>query len=80
MLGHGANHSTDGSIPGLDEIAAYLADAFDSPPEHRDLARVSEYVALMKGVGPLYDELHDLLDRDFEPGPVHRALARGRRG
>ena len=29
----------------------------------------------MKGVGPLYDELHDLLDRDYDPGPVQRALA-----
>ncbi len=77
VLGTNANCSTaDGRpIPGLDEIAAYLAEAFGSPAEHRDLARVSEYVALMKGVGPLYDELHDLLDRDFDPGPVHRMLA-----
>ena len=77
VVGAGANQAPDGqrSIPGLDEIAAYLADAFGSPPEHRDLARVSEYVELMRGVGPLYDELHDLLNRDFEPGPVHRALA-----
>lgn len=81
VLGAGANRPADGgrTIPGLDDIAAYLAEAFDSPPEHRDLARVSEYVALMKGVGPLYDELHDLLDRDFEPGPVHRALAESAR-
>jgi hypothetical protein len=77
VVGAEANHAVNGqrSIPGLDEIAAYLADAFGSPPEHRDLARVSEYVELMRGVGPLYDELHDLLNRDFEPGPVHRALA-----
>jgi DNA-binding SARP family transcriptional activator len=77
VVGAEANHVVNGqrSIPGLDEIAAYLADAFGSPPEHRDLARVSEYVELMRGVGPLYDELHDLLNRDFEPGPVHHALA-----
>jgi DNA-binding SARP family transcriptional activator len=77
VLGAAANRSPDGGrgIPGLDEIAAYLAEAFGSPAEHRDLARVSEYVALMKGVGPLYDELHDLLDRDFDPGPAHRAVA-----
>ena len=37
------NQAPDGqrAIPGLDEIAAYLADAFGSPPEHRSLARVS---------------------------------------
>ena len=77
VVGAEANRCSNGqrAIPGLDEIAAYLADAFGSPPEHRDLARVSEYVELMRGVGPLYDELHDLLNRDFEPGPVHRALA-----
>ena len=77
VVGAEANRCGNGqrSIPGLDDIAAYLADAFGSPPEHRDLARVSEYVELMRGVGPLYDELHDLLNRDFEPGPVHRALA-----
>src|SRR5439155_11955738 len=62
VLGARANVSGgDGrGVPGLDEIAAYLAEFFDCPPDQeRDLARVSEYVALMKGVGPLYDELHD---------------------
>ena len=73
VLGTAVNR--DGAIPGLDEIAGYLADSFDYPPANRDLARVSEYVALMKGVGPLHDELHDLLDRDYDAGPVHRALA-----
>ena len=36
--------------------------AFDCPPDRaHDLAQVSQYVALTKGVGPLYDELHDVL-------------------
>jgi DNA-binding SARP family transcriptional activator len=73
VLGTGTH--ADGAVPGLDEIAAYLADFFDYPPTSRELARVSEYVALMKGVGPLYDELHDLLDRDYDAGPVHCSLA-----
>ena len=73
MLGTGAHY--EGVIPGLDEIAAYLADRFEYSPAGHELARVSEYVALMKGVGPLYDELHDLLDRDYDPGSVHRSLA-----
>jgi DNA-binding SARP family transcriptional activator len=63
-------------LPGPDEVAGYLADCFGYPPEQaRDLARVSQYVALMKGVGPLYDELHALFDRDYEPGPAYHALA-----
>ena len=52
--------------------------SFDCPPEHaRDLARVAEYVALTHGVGPLYDELHALFDRDCEPGPLHRGARAG---
>jgi DNA-binding SARP family transcriptional activator/class 3 adenylate cyclase len=62
--------------PGESDVAAYLARFFDCPPEYGSaLALVSEYVALTKGVGPLYDELHALLDHDYEPGPVHRLLA-----
>jgi DNA-binding SARP family transcriptional activator len=63
-------------LPGPDEVAGYLADCFGYPPDQaRDLARVSQYVALMKGVGPLYDELHALFDQDYEPGPAYEALA-----
>jgi DNA-binding SARP family transcriptional activator len=66
----------DGALPGVEEVAAHLAERFDCPTEHcRDLARVAEWVALVHGVGPLYDELHDLFDRDYEPGPAQRLLA-----
>jgi len=78
VLGAGVNLDGDGGdgLPALAEVASYLAECFDYPPEHeRDLARISEYVALTKGVGPLYDELHMLYDRDYEPGPAHRLLA-----
>jgi DNA-binding SARP family transcriptional activator len=75
VLGAGVNEA-GGGVPARAEIAAHLAKRFDCPAEHaRDLAHVAEYVALMKGVGPLYDELHTLFDRDCEPGPVHRLLA-----
>jgi hypothetical protein len=58
------------------DIAAHLARFFEYPPgAHSDLTRVSQYVALMKGVGPLYDELHDLLAADYGPGAVHRFVA-----
>lgn len=79
VLGAGVNrqHGAEGRpLPGLPQVAAYLAQRFGCPPEHeRDLARVSEYVALTKGIGPLYDELHALFDHDYEPGPAHRLLA-----
>ena len=58
-------------------VAARLADAFDCPEEHRgDLTRVSQYVAVTQGVGPLYDQLHDLFAEPADPGPIERFLAR----
>ena len=66
----------DGGLPGAEEVAEQLARRFDCPAEHcRDLARVAEWAALVHGVGPLYDELHDLFDRDYEPGAAQRLLA-----
>jgi hypothetical protein len=59
-----------------DDIAARLAQLFACPTEHeRELPRISQYVAVTQGIGPLYDELHDLLAAGSEPGPVHRVLA-----
>ena len=64
-------------------IASRLADAFDCPEEHRgDLTRVSQYVAVTQGVGPLYDQLHELFAEHNEPGPgraLSRRPTRGRR-
>lgn len=79
ILGVGANQpdvpAGDG-LPGPAEVAEQLARSFDCPPEHaRDLAHVAEYIAMTRGVGPLYDSLHALFDRDCAPGLVHRALA-----
>ena len=77
VLGGGANLEEDNSVPALRDVAAHLAQSFDCPPEHdRELARVAQYIALMKGIGPLYDELHALFEVDYAPGSVHRALAR----
>ena len=57
-------------------LAGRLAEAFDLPEEHRgDLTRVSQYVAVTQGVGPLYDQLHDLFAEGDDPGPVERFLA-----
>ena len=67
------NGSSGGPAPAGTDIAAHLARFFEYPPSHgRDLTRVSQYVSLMKGLGPLYDELYQLLAADFGPGSVHR--------
>jgi hypothetical protein len=58
------------------ELAGRLAKAFSYPDrDATELPRVSQYVAVMRGEGPLHDELHDLLDDDYEPGPVHKLIA-----
>ena len=66
-------------VLGLDsasDLAKHLARAFDVPDDRPvDLARVSQYVATMKGSGPLYDELHSRFEAAVEPGPLHRFLA-----
>jgi hypothetical protein len=36
---------------------------------------VAQYVAVMKGSGPLYDELHALLDAEASPTPIHHFFA-----
>jgi DNA-binding SARP family transcriptional activator len=40
-----------------------------------DLTHISQYVEVMNGSGPLYDELHSLLVATGSPGPVQRFLA-----
>ena len=59
-----------------ESLAGRLAEAFNCPEEHRgDLTRVSQFVAVTQGIGPLYDQLHDLFVEGDEPGPVERFLA-----
>jgi DNA-binding SARP family transcriptional activator len=59
------------------ELTAQLAQRFG----YRDddvrvtLPRVAQYVAVMKGSGPLYDGLHDLLEANLAPTPLHRFFA-----
>jgi DNA-binding SARP family transcriptional activator len=57
------------------EIATRLAQRFDYSDDGFSLPRVAQYVAVMKGSGPLYDELHALLDADAAPTPIHRFFA-----
>jgi DNA-binding SARP family transcriptional activator len=80
VLGPGVNMADPSgngdSIPVRDELASQLAKAFGCPPEYAgELTKVAQYVAVTRGVGPLYDELHALLDHEHAPGAVHRFLA-----
>ncbi len=48
------------------------------PADLVELPRVSQYVAVTHGDGPLWDELHDVLDADYAPGfgaRAHRGAA-----
>jgi DNA-binding SARP family transcriptional activator len=57
------------------ELATELGRRFRYPDDDGGLPRIAQYVAVMNGPGPLYDELHDLLDRDLPPTSVHRFFA-----
>ena len=59
-----------------ESLAAHLAERFHYPrSEPPELPRVSQYVATMRGYGPLYDELREAVGNDSGPGAVHRFFA-----
>lgn len=63
-------------LPSSAELAEHLAQCFNYPVgEPRDLVRVSQYIAVKQGIGPLYDELRKVLKREFPPTPLHSFLA-----
>ena len=62
------------------ELAQHLAREFKYPKDGKDgkeidLARVAQWIALSKGTGPLYDELHKLFDQNYPTTDLHRFLA-----
>jgi DNA-binding SARP family transcriptional activator len=59
----------------IGDLTARLAQRFDYVENGYGLPRVAQFVAVMKGSGPLYDELHSLLDADATPTPIHRFFA-----
>lgn len=56
-------------------LAEELAHRFEYPDDTHELTRVAQFVALTKGAGPLYDELHALLQTAAAPTAVHRLFA-----
>jgi hypothetical protein len=66
-------------LPSGTELAHYLAREFNYRParenDDADLLRVSQWVTVALGSGPLASELHDIFDRDYRPTRVHEVLA-----
>jgi hypothetical protein len=63
-------------LPSGTELARYLAGAFDYPyVEREDLVRISQFISIMDGPGPLMDMLHDCFDADYPPTALHSFLA-----
>jgi Protein kinase domain/SIR2-like domain len=77
VLGHGTSGAArQAAAPGDAELASHLAGRFAYPRDSvLELPRVSQYVSVTHGDGPLWDELHDILDADWPVAPVHRLLA-----
>jgi DNA-binding SARP family transcriptional activator len=58
------------------DLAARLAKRFDYVDNGSSLPRIAQYVAVMRGSGPLYDELHALLEPDAaRPTAIHHFFA-----
>jgi hypothetical protein len=62
------------SLPNGTELARQLAPA-DWPADRLDLLRVSQYVDLTDGSGPLYQRLRRVFNRDYPSTPLHDLLA-----
>lgn len=87
FLGEGANlcgrpaqkkwqYGQPDTLPSNAELAEHLARNFEYPANAPlDLLRVSQYVSMVRGSGPLYEELHTLFDTDYRPTPLHHYFA-----
>ena len=62
--------------PDAEAIAAYLAERFGIKQARLDLPEIAQYVYVTMGRPDLYRALGQILTADYEPGPVHRFLAR----
>jgi hypothetical protein len=63
-------------LPSGWELTEHLANTFPYPAsEKQDLDRVSQYITITSGSGPLYDELHTIFDADYPLTPLHQFFA-----
>jgi hypothetical protein len=71
----GAKYELGKYLPDASELADYLARQFRFRGEGKtDLSRVSQYVTVMRGLGPLYRRLHSVFAADYPPTPLHQFL------
>ena len=63
------------ALPDAVELAAILAERFGIKHTRLDLAEIAQYVYVTRGRPDLYRALRQILTA-YEPGPVHRFLAR----
>src|SRR4051794_23155604 len=64
-------------LPSGAELAGHLVVRGRYPvPEERNLLRVSEYVAAVRGEDELYLYLREVFDADYAPTSLHRLVAR----
>jgi hypothetical protein len=61
-------------LPSGAELAQHLASVYEVA-DSRDLLRVSEWIALSAGEGPLYRELRRIFNADYPTTPLHDLLA-----
>ncbi len=63
-------------LPSGGELSEHLAAKFKYPGNDPwDLVRVSQYIATMDGLGPLYLELRRLFNNNYPPTPLHDFFA-----
>lgn len=63
-------------LPDGEELAEHLAGVTHYPyADKENLLRVSEYVELNLGEGPLYNRLHEVFEPQYPPTGLHRFLA-----
>lgn len=64
-------------LPSGVELSVYLAGKFNYPwAETSNLLRVSQYIALIRGLGPLNKRLREVFIAEYPPTPLHRFFAR----
>lgn len=63
-------------LPTAGELAGHLADTTQFPAgETQDLTKVAQYYSVVGGREALNEELHNIFNCDYQPGPLHTFLA-----